>query len=127
MKKFLTMLAVAFSLVGCNKADNIQHNIRLQADNFETYRKFTAVNLRSDKVLMTAEGLLAIKNSDTSVDGTVSELAIIIKTGEDSYKMNYLFLGGEIVYLIEQTENSTTDPYHWEINLFGVLPEVKLG
>lgn len=127
MKKFLTMLAVAFSLVGCNKADNIQRNIRLQADNFETYRKFTAVNLRSDKVLMTAEGLLAIKNSDTNNDGTVSELAIIIKTGEDSYKMNYLFLGGEIVYLIEQTENSTTDPYHWEIHLFGVVPEVKVG
>lgn len=127
MKKFLTMLAVAFSLSGCNKANNIQYNIQQQADNFKTYRKFTAVNLRSDKVLMTAEGLLAVKDSDKSEDGTVSELAIIIKTGEDSYKMNYLYLGGEIVYLVEQTENSTTDPYHWEIHLFGVLPEVKVG
>lgn len=127
MRKFLAMLAVAFSLSGCNKANNIQYNIQQQADNFKTYRKFTAVNLRSDKVLMTAEGLLAVKDSDKSEDGTVSELAIIIKTGEDSYKMNYLYLGGEIVYLVEQTENSTTDPYHWEIHLFGVLPEVKVG
>lgn len=121
MKKFFALLGLALCLTGCDKSENVQHNIAYNANNFKTYRKFTAINLRSDKVLMTAEGLISIKNS------TDDELAIIIKVAEDSYKMNYLFLGGEVVYLIEQTENTTTDPYHWEIHLFGVIPDIKLG
>lgn len=121
MKKLFALLAMAFSLTECNKANNIQYNISQQTDNFKAYRKSTAINLRSDKVFMTAEGLIAIKNSADD------ELAIIIKISENDYKMNYLFLGGEVVYLIEQTENSSTDPYHWEIHLFGIVPDIKLG
>ena len=110
-----------FSLVGCNKAANIQHNIRQDSDNFETYRKVTVINLRSDKVLLTVEGYISIKDSSTN------ELAIIINTAPKKYMMHYVYTGPEVVYLVEQMEPSNTDPYHWEIKIFAMIPDIDLG
>ena len=69
------------TLTGCNKADNIQHNIRQDSDNFETYRRVTVINLRSDKVLLTVEGYISIKDSATN------EIAIIINTAPNKYRL----------------------------------------
>lgn len=124
MKKFLALIVMLLSvlcLTSCNSANNVKHNISRQSDNFETYRKITVINLRSDKVLLEVEGYLSIK------DSTESELAVIIRTSPKEYKMHYIYTGSEIVYLVEQLENSTTDPYHWEIRVFAVIPEIKGG
>ena len=124
MKKILIVLALFFGLImftGCNEADNVQYNISQQSDNFETYRVATVVNLRSDKVLLQVEGFISIK------DSTEDELAIIIRTGKNEYKMHYVYLGSEVVYLVEQKEASNTDPYHWEIRLFAVFPDIDAG
>lgn len=124
MKKILIVLALFFGLImftGCNEADNVQYNISQQSDNFETYRVVTVVNLRSDKVLLQVEGFISIK------DSTEDELAIIIRTGKNEYKMHYVYLGSEVVYLVEQKEASNTDPYHWEIRLFAVFPDIDAG
>jgi hypothetical protein len=127
MKKFLTailtfvLIAMATVFVGCDSAENIQHNISVESDNFNTYRRVTVVNLRSDKVLLQIEGYISIK------DSTADELAIIIKTAPKEYKMHYVYTGSEIVYLVEQLENTNTDPYHWDIKIFAVFPEIELG
>lgn len=124
MKKiisFLVLILSMCSLVGCNEADNIQHNISHQSDNFETYRKITVINLRSDTILLQVEGYLSIK------DSTQSELAVIIQTGKNEYKMHYIYTGAEIVYLVEQLEPSNTDPYHWEIRVFATIPDFEIG
>lgn len=122
MKKVLiaiiTILTMCLLLTGCDKAHNIQQNVVAQSNNFETYRKVTVINLRSDKILLEVEGYIAIK------DSTPTELAIIIETGKNEYKMHYVYIDCEIVYLIEQLENTHTDPYHWEINIFAVIPEI---
>ena len=125
MKKILIVLVLFFGLLlfttGCNEADNVQYNISHQSDNFETYRVVTVVNLRSDKVLLQVEGFISIK------DSTEDELAIIIRTGKNEYKMHYVYLGSEVVYLVEQKDASHTDPYHWEIRLFAVFPDIDTG
>lgn len=124
MKKIISLIVLLvclFVLVGCNEADNIQHNIRVESDNFQTYRKVTIINLRSDTVLLQIEGYLSIK------DSTSSELAIIIQTGKNDYKMHYVYTGAEIVYLVEQLEPSNTDPYHWQIRVFATIPEFDVG
>ena len=108
-------------LTGCNKADNIQHNIRQASDNFETYRRVTVINLRSDKVLLTVEGYISIKDSSTN------EIAVIINTAPNKYMMHYVYTGPEVVYLVEQLEPSNTDPYHWEIKIFAVTPDIDFG
>ncbi len=126
MKKriFSVVLVLVLSLcllTGCNKADNIQYNISQQSDNFETYRRISVINLRSDAMLLQVEGYLSIK------DSTETELAVIIQTAPKEYKMHYIYTGAEIVYLVEQLEPSNTDPYHWEIRVFATIPDVELG
>lgn len=115
---FIVMCAILFCLTGCNQANNVQYNISKKSDSFDTYRKVTVINLRSDKVLMEVEGLIAIK------DSSEDELTIIIKTGDEQYKMHYVYFGGEVVYLVEQIENSTTNPYHWDIHIFAERPDI---
>ena len=112
---------MATVFVGCDKAENIQHNIAVESNSFNTYRRVTVVNLRSDKVLLQIEGYISIK------DSTADELAIIIKTAPKEYKMHYVYTGSEIVYLVEQLENTNTNPYHWDIKIFAVFPEIELG
>lgn len=124
MKKIISLILTilcVFGLSSCNEAENIQYNIAYQSDNFETYRRITVINLRSDTVLLQVEGYLSIK------DSTESELAVIIKTGKDKYQMHYIYTGAEIVYLVEQLEPSNTDPYHWEIRVFATIPEIDWG
>lgn len=124
MKKILLivfLLLCIVSITSCNKADNIQHNISKDSDNFETYRKVTVINLRSDKVLLTVEGYISIK------DSAANEIAIIINTAPKEYMMHYVYTGPEVVYLVEQLKPSNTDPYHWEIKIFATWPDVDLG
>lgn len=118
MKKLFLLLVLLFVLVGCNAADNVVNNVQTDADNFQVYRKVTVINLRSDKLLLEVEGYLSIK------DSTSDELAIIIKTSPNTYKMHYVYLGAEVVYLVEQTENIETDMYHWKIRIFAITPEI---
>lgn len=124
MKKLISLVLLILCVLclgGCDKAYNIQENIKNQSDNFETYRRITVINLRSDNVLLQVEGYISIK------DSTNSELAVIIQTAPNEYKMHYIYTGSEIVYLVEQLEPSNTDPYHWEIRLFATIPEIKVG
>ena len=115
---FMLVVMCLVLLSACNDADTIQHNISQKSDNFETYRKVTVINLRSDKILLEVEGYLSIK------DSSEKELAIIIMTAPSQYKMHYVYTGSEVVYLVEQTENTTTDPYHWSIRIHAVVPEI---
>lgn len=129
IKLFLIILlmGLGLSLASCGtittapKEDVIQKNLNRQTGNFETYRKITVINLRSDKVLMEFIGYLTTKiDSEGDVD-------IMIMTGPNQYKMHYFRKAPEITYLSEQLENSTTDPYHWEINIYAVVPGIKIG
>ena len=126
MKKTFSKLVVItmaifmlFSLSACNDAQTIQHNIAQASDKFETYRQVTVINLRSDKVLLEIEGYLSIQNTDGD------ELAIIIRTGANEYKMHYVYLAPEVVYLVEQEENTHTDAYHWTIRIHAILPDFQ--
>lgn len=125
MKKILLILVMLFGIIGitgCScKSYTILKNIQTDADSFNTYRKVTVINLRSDKVLLEIEGYISLKNS------TEDELAIIIMTGINQYKMHYVYTRSEIVYLVEQLENTTTDPYHWKIRIFAVTPDFDIG
>ena len=38
--------------------------------------------------------------------------------------MHYVYLGGEMIYLVEQKENTYTDGYHWDIRIFAEFPRI---
>lgn len=66
--------------------------------------------------LLDIEGYLSINVDEDS------DVNITIKTGPDTYILDYVHLGQLTTYVVQQTENTTTDPYHYEITIFGVWP-----
>lgn len=125
MKRVLLVLLLVLSIVmltSCRQAENVSRNISRQADAFKTYRKVTIINLISDQILMEVEGLISLQES------TSTELAIIIKTGNNEYKKHFIYIGAhQITYLVEQLESSNTNPYHWEIKIYAVTPKIDVG
>lgn len=68
MKKiFVTiMVLVVLLLCGCSEADKANANISKQADYFESERKITVYNARTDKIIMEAEGYMSISNNSNN-------------------------------------------------------------
>ena len=126
MKKIvaIVLLAVAICvlLVGCSEADKVNANISKQADYFETERKITVYNARTDKIILEAEGFMSISNNSSN------ELVVTCKVGPNTYKKNYVYLNNYTMYVVEDITGTHTDPYHYKLYFhteFPVSVEVK--
>ncbi len=126
MKKMLaTILAVLMAMVllcGCSsEADKANYNISKQADYFESERKITVYNARTDTVVLEAEGYMSISNNSHN------ELVCTVKVGPDQYKVNYIYLNAETMYVVEDITGTHTDPYHYKLYFHTqVLPTVEV-
>lgn len=117
----LTALMVLFAAAGCSEADKANHNISQQAEYFQSERRVTVWNARTDNVIMYIEGYINISNNSTD------ELVVTAKVGEDSYKKNYVYLNDYTLYVVEDINGTHTDPYHYKLYFnTNVLPEVEL-
>ena len=123
-KKILAVLAalmVLFTAAGCSEADKVNSNISKQAEYFQSERRVTVWNARTDNVIMYVEGYLNISNNSTD------ELVITAKVGADSYKKNYVYLNDYTLYVVEDINGTHTDPYHYKLYFnTNVLPDVEL-
>ena len=125
MKKMLaTILAVLMAMVllcGCSsEAEKANFNISKQADYFESERKITVYNARTDTVVLEAEGYMSISNNSHN------ELVCTVKVGPDQYKVNYIYLNAETMYVVEDITGTHTDPYHYKLYFHTqVLPTVE--
>lgn len=102
-------LAISALLAGCSEADKANYNISKQADYFEPERKLTVYNARTDTVILEAEGYMSISNNDSG------ELVCTVKTGESTYKKNYVYLNENTMYVVEDITGTHTDPYHYKM------------
>ena len=120
----LTALMVLFAAAGCagrSEADKVNHNISQQAEYFQSERRVTVWNARTDNVIMYIEGYINISTNSTD------ELVITAKVGADSYKKNYVYLNDYTLYVVEDINGTHTDPYHYKLYFnTNVLPEVEL-
>lgn len=117
----LTALIVLFAVAGCSEADKVNHNISQQAEYFQSERRVTVWNARTDNVIMYIEGYINISNNSTD------ELVVTAKVGENSYKKNYVYLNDYTLYVVEDINGTHTDPYHYKLYFnTNVLPEVEL-
>ena len=117
----LLMLMSCIWLCGCSEADKVNANISKQADYFETERRITVYNARTDKIILEAEGLMAISNNSTN------ELVCTVKTGPNSYKKNYIYLNDYTMYVVEDITGTTTDPYKYKLYFHtDILPDVEV-
>lgn len=120
MKKFIifimVLVSVCVTLAGCSEADKVNHNISKQADYFETERKITVYNARTDKIILETEGFMSISNNSNN------ELVITCKTGPNIYKKNYVYLNDYTMYAVEDITGTHTDPYHYKMYFHTEFP-----
>lgn len=120
MKKIVALIVVLISMcvifVGCSEADKVNANISKQADYFETERKITVYNARTDKIILEAEGYMSISNNSTR------ELVVTCKIGPDTYKKNYVYLNDYTMYVVEDITGTHTDPYHYKMYFHTEFP-----
>lgn len=125
MKKiFYIAIAVMTSvllLCGCSEAARANSNISKQSDYFESERKITVYNARTDNVIMEAEGYMSISNNSSN------ELVCTVKVGPDTYRKNYIYLNSYTMYVVEDITGTHTDPYHYKLYFHtNVLPSVEV-
>lgn len=127
IKKLLMSLVILSSsiLSSCTQADTVKNNIQKDADYFNVYRRMTFFNLRSNSWLYRAEGRFSVQTTyENSYQGQ-QELGLIFKVSDNEYKMDYFGLGDGVTYIIEQIENTHTNPYYWEIVWYVPVPVIS--
>ena len=105
MKKIFLSLALAVSILLCgcsSEAEKANYNNSKQADYFESERKITVYNARTDKVSMEAEGYMSISNTSNN------ELVCTVKVGPESYRKNYIYLNDYTMYVVEDITGTHT-------------------
>ena len=123
--KTLVLTAIFFMAVastGCSTANVVNHNLSKDANEFNVYRRLTVTNARTDTIMLQCEGLMSLNNNDSN------ELVVTIKTGEDKYYKNYVYLNDWTCYVMEQTEPNTEDKYHYELVFYPsrIMPNIDV-
>lgn len=117
----LLLLVVAVTLTACTEARKVNTNLSKQADYFECERRITVYNARTDKIILEAEGYMSISNNESD------ELIVTVKTGQNQYKKNYVYLNNYTMYVIEDITGTHTDPYHYKLYFHtDILPSVEV-
>lgn len=117
----ISMFILAVVLTSCSEAEKVNYNISKQAEYFESERKITVYNARTDQIILEAEGYMNISNN------THNELVVTVKTGANEYKMNYVYLNDYTMYAVEDITGTHTDPYHYKLYWHTeVLPSVEV-
>lgn len=124
-KKIVAVLMVVCMVVGlvaCSTADTVSHNLSKEANEFNVYRKITVTNARTDTIMLQAEGYMSLNNNEEN------ELALTIKTGENQYCKNYVYLNDWTCYVVEQTEPKEADKYHYELTFYPerLVPDIEI-
>ena len=124
--KILLVLVLLFvpvlAFAGCSEAETITNNIKRDADKFNVYRKMTFVNLYSDKVLYSVEGYFSLQTTYDNTYQGQQEIGIVVKVGRNEYQMHYFSIANNVTYVIEQIENTHSNPYYWDIVWYIPLP-----
>ena len=118
----IAIMLMSFLLSGCStEASKVNANISKQADYFQSERRITVYNARTDTIILECEGYMSISNN------TSSELVVTVKTGVDTYKKNYIYLNQYTLYVVEDITGTHTDPYHYKLYFnTNILPDVEV-
>lgn len=124
-KKVISILLAAIAIcclfTGCTEAEKVNYNISKESNYFQSERRVTVYNARTDNIIMYLEGYIDISNNDND------ELVVTAKVGKDSYKKNYVYLNDYTLYVVEDINGTHTDPYHYKVYFnTSVLPDVEV-
>lgn len=118
----LVLFGLVCSMAGCSTAKTVTHNLTKDADEFEVYRRITVTNIRTDAIMLQAEGYMSLSNN------TSNELVVTVKTGANEYYVDYVYLNEWTCYTVEQIEPNKVDKYHYELVFYPerVIPEIEV-
>lgn len=119
---FILVIMAIFALSSCSssEADRVNRNIGKQADYFESERRVTVYNARTDKIIMYIEGYISISNNSSN------ELVVTAKVGDGVYKKNYVYLNDYTLYVVEDISGTHTDPYHYKVYFDIKAPDIEV-
>lgn len=118
---FILVIMAIFALSSCSsEADRVNRNIGIQADYFESERRVTVYNARTDKIIMYIEGYISISNNSSN------ELVVTAKVGDGVYKKNYVYLNDYTLYVVEDISGTHTDPYHYKVYFDIKAPDIEV-
>lgn len=124
MKRILCialLLALGFTLCGCiDTATTVNHNLSVEANEFKVLRRITVYNARTDLVILEMEGYMSLSNN------TSSELVVTCKTGENTFKKNYVYLNDYTLYVVEDINGTEVDPYHYKVIFYTKTPDFEV-
>lgn len=114
-------LMLGVGMMGCSTADTVNANLSKDANEFNVYRRITVTNARTDTIMLQAEGYMALSNNSSN------ELVVTIKTGDETYYKDYIYLNDWTCYVMEQTEPKGTDKYHYELVFYPerIVPDIE--
>lgn len=121
MKKIIYVVLLMLCLVGCEKSDRVNFNIRREANNFNIYRRVVAINTRLNETLFAVEGYISVSVDE---DG---DLNVTIQTGAEEFKLFYAHLGNDVTYTVIQTEPTDVTPYAYNISFFPAREVIEHG
>lgn len=117
----LAVVAICCLFAGCTEAEKVNYNISKESNYFQSERRVTVYNARTDNVIMYLEGYIDISNNEND------ELVVTAKVGKDSYKKNYVYLNDYTLYVVEDINGTHTDPYHYKVYFnTSVLPDIEV-
>ena len=114
------IIATICTLASCSESYRVNRNISKQAQYFESERRVTVYNARTDKIIMFIEGYINISNN------THNELVVTAKVGANTYKKNYVYLNDYTLYVVEDINGTHTDPYHYKVYFDVKLPDFEV-
>ncbi len=116
----VVLIGALLCFAGCSESERVNMNISKQADYFESERRVTVYNARTDKIIMYMEGYISISNNSSN------ELVVTAKVGENTYKKNYVYINDYTLYVIEDINGTHTDPYHYKVYFDVKMPDVEV-
>jgi hypothetical protein len=124
MMRSAIAIALACSLlVGCdNDASVASKNLSQAADNFEINRRVVFYNGITNEYILSIEGLCSQQPSE-------GKIAIVCKTGPNTFKKHFLGLSHNVTYFSEQLEPAKASVYFYRVVFkpSAILPAVDLG
>ena len=118
MKKTLIIMAllVAMMLTGCRESYRVNHNVSLEADNFNVMRRLAVINTVSGEPVFEMVGRFSIE-----ADTDDNQLEVVVEVDEGTYKKHIIGLNqATTMYVVEDINGADVSKYKYEINY---LPE----
>jgi hypothetical protein len=118
----LAALAVLAVAAGCNdsNADVAAKNISTEAEQFKVVRQITFVDTFNNTELFRITGLCSIDPAGSGLRA----LAVVCKTGPNSYVKDYLGNADNVTWIVQQLRGIDVSTYRYEVVIkpFAAVP-----